>query len=234
MKILFLGDFFYDYLQIHSDISQICDYVNDKGYNVILNLETTLGKTGKPIKKGGPNLRSELAAQQILKDLNVFAVTMANNHTMDFGKDALEETISILDELGIQHLGAGSDLRAASKPLIADMDNRLLIIQNYGWNVEETVYAKKRQAGCNPLNHEIVLRKTAALRSEYPDAYLINIYHWGFETNMYPMPMVFFASNNSKKLHPKMEKVASPFWRKLQAARQGCQSAAQTALQTYH
>ena len=43
-----------------------------------------------------------------------------------------------------------------------------------------------------------------------------------------------FASNNSKKLHPKMEKVASPFWRKLQAARQGCQSAAQTALQTYH
>ena len=45
---------------------------------------------------------------------------------------------------------------------------------------------------------------------------------------------VFFASNNSKKLHPKMEKVASPFWRKLQAARQGCQSAAQTALQTYH
>ena len=45
---------------------------------------------------------------------------------------------------------------------------------------------------------------------------------------------LFFASNNSKKLHPKMEKVASPFWRKLQAARQGCQSAAQTALQTYH
>ena len=45
---------------------------------------------------------------------------------------------------------------------------------------------------------------------------------------------MFFASNNSKKLHPKMEKVASPFWRKLQAARQGCQSAAQTALQTYH
>ena len=34
-----------------------------------------------------------------------------------------------------------------------------------------------------------------------------------------PPPSLFFASVNSKKLHPKMEIVAFPFWRKLQAAR---------------
>ena len=43
---------------------------------------------------------------------------------------------------------------------------------------------------------------------------------------------VFFARINSRKLHPKMEKNASPFWRKLQAARQGHRSTAGTALQT--
>jgi len=36
-------------------------------------------------------------------------------------------------------------------------------------------------------------------------------------------PSLFFASTFFK-LHPKMENVASPFWRKLQATRQGCQA----------
>ena len=44
------------------------------------------------------------------------------------------------------------------------------------------------------------------------------------EISMVSWIVLFFASTFSKKLHPKMENVASPFWRKLQVARQGCQA----------
>ena len=46
--------------------------------------------------------------------------------------------------------------------------------------------------------------------------------------------VMFFASIKSRKLQTKMANLASPLWRKLQAARQGCLGAAGAALQTYY
>lgn len=46
------------------------------------------------------------------------AVTLANNHIMDFGGEALLETLSLLDDAGIVHTGAGPDRAAAREPAI--------------------------------------------------------------------------------------------------------------------
>ena len=45
-------------------------------------------------------------------------LSLANNHIFDLGAAGLMNTISLLDELGIMHCGAGKNLEEASKPCI--------------------------------------------------------------------------------------------------------------------
>ena len=53
MKILFLGDFFYDYDNIQKDIDNISNYIRKNNLITILNLEGTIcSNTSKSQKKG--------------------------------------------------------------------------------------------------------------------------------------------------------------------------------------
>src|SRR5699024_5656384 len=58
---------------------------------LILNLETVLEDDPKPIfeDKGYPNYDNPERTLKVLKDLGVSAVSLANDHTMDFGDKVL-------------------------------------------------------------------------------------------------------------------------------------------------
>ncbi|MCD8223667.1 MAG: CapA family protein [Clostridiales bacterium] len=56
----------------------------------------------------------------IFQEMGIDGVTLANNHALDFGTDALLDTIDVLDGAGIPHTGAGADLTAAKEPVIID------------------------------------------------------------------------------------------------------------------
>lgn len=196
MKILFLGDFFFDYETEPDDFKEICNYVKDKNYRVILNLESSLSDIGKPIKKRGPNLCSSKTAIQALKDLRVVAVTLSNNHTMDFGGSSLAETIEKLDEAGIKHLGAGRNVSEALEAVEIDGDGQNVILTNYGWDVEETIYATEKSAGCAPLLRKEIVKRTKRIKEKNPDAIIIHLFHWGFEYNTFPMPVDIELARN--------------------------------------
>lgn len=189
MKILFLGDFLYDFDRLNTDFLEICEYIIRKGLRPIINLETALGSEGSPVKKGGPNIRSTETIFDALKSINVLAVTMANNHTMDFGGKALEDAISRLDEKKIARVGAGRNIDEAGKPLFLKTSEKDIIIINAGWYVEETVYATDKSQGCNALNRDKLVNQVDMLRKEHPESMIILIPHWGFEFNTYPMPL---------------------------------------------
>ena len=57
----------------------------------------------------------------IMNEIGVDLVTLANNHSLDFGTDALLDTCSALDGAGILHVGAGSNSEEARKPAIVDV-----------------------------------------------------------------------------------------------------------------
>ncbi|WP_418792195.1 CapA family protein [Phosphitispora sp. TUW77] len=188
MKLLFLGDFFYDYDVIAKDIEEIAEWIATNKYAVIINLEGSLSKSGNKIRKRGPNLCQSIKTISVLKKLNVVGVCLANNHVMDYGDKGLFETIRLLEENNIQHVGAGKNISESLKPMQFELCGQHIIIQNFGWDVEETVYATKISAGCAPREEEVILYQTAKIRETYPDAIIINVYHWGFEYNLLPMP----------------------------------------------
>lgn len=80
------------------------------------NLENGLSTVGSPELGGmryGPSLRGAPELVSELGSYHVQAVSLANNHTGNFGPEALLETTAVLDRAGIAHAGAGADDAAA-------------------------------------------------------------------------------------------------------------------------
>jgi poly-gamma-glutamate capsule biosynthesis protein CapA/YwtB (metallophosphatase superfamily) len=64
----------------------------------------------------------------VLTRLGVDCVTLANNHALDYGAEALLNTLAHLDAAGIGHVGAGADLEAARAPTMPEADGFRLAV----------------------------------------------------------------------------------------------------------
>jgi poly-gamma-glutamate synthesis protein (capsule biosynthesis protein) len=84
----------------------------------VLNLECCISDRGKrfPDPRKPFFFRAPPVAAERLAELGVDAVTLANNHALDYGPDALLDTIEHLDRAGVAHAGAGADETAARRP----------------------------------------------------------------------------------------------------------------------
>jgi poly-gamma-glutamate capsule biosynthesis protein CapA/YwtB (metallophosphatase superfamily) len=74
----------------------------------VLNLECCISERGEPVPKVF-NFRAPPAAVETLLHLGVGCVSLANNHALDFGPDALLDTFAHLREAGIAWAGAGEN-----------------------------------------------------------------------------------------------------------------------------
>jgi poly-gamma-glutamate synthesis protein (capsule biosynthesis protein) len=64
------------------------------------------------------HFRAHPRAIDALKAARVDCVTLANNHSLDYGVQALAECLHLLDRAGIRHAGAGMNLEAALAPAL--------------------------------------------------------------------------------------------------------------------
>ena len=83
----------------------------------VLNLECCISERGKPVPKVF-NFRAPPAAVETLLHLGVDCVTLANNHALDYGPDALLDTFAHLREAGIAWAGAGENDEEARTPTV--------------------------------------------------------------------------------------------------------------------
>lgn len=88
-----------------------------KGDIVFGNLETAI-TPGRPIKTGEFSFRSDPEVASAMKRGGFSVVSLANNHTPNFGAKGLADTVKYLDQAGIAHAGAGANLAEALKPAL--------------------------------------------------------------------------------------------------------------------
>jgi poly-gamma-glutamate capsule biosynthesis protein CapA/YwtB (metallophosphatase superfamily) len=84
----------------------------------VLNLECCISERGAPAPGRTFHFRAPPAAVEALAGLGVHCVTLANNHALDFGPDALLDTFANLESVGIPWVGAGRDLDEARSPVV--------------------------------------------------------------------------------------------------------------------
>ena len=92
---------------------------------VVCNLECCISSRGRPtrlIEDKPFFFRGPPVAIEALKAMNIRAVGLANNHTLDFGPDALEDTLELLRGAGIATAGAGFGPDAAYSAAVVPVD----------------------------------------------------------------------------------------------------------------
>ena len=88
----------------------------------VLNLECCISARGERWPSPGKPFffRAPPAGVAVLVELGVDCVTLANNHALDYGYDALTDTISLLDDAGIAHVGAGRNVMEAREGCVLE------------------------------------------------------------------------------------------------------------------
>jgi poly-gamma-glutamate capsule biosynthesis protein CapA/YwtB (metallophosphatase superfamily) len=84
----------------------------------LLNLECCISERGERWPAPGKPFffRAPPQAAELLAGWGVDCVTLANNHALDYGRDALLDTLAHLDAAGVAHVGAGADAEQARRP----------------------------------------------------------------------------------------------------------------------
>ncbi len=86
----------------------------------LINLETTLTRSTKKTPKIF-NFRASPDRAKSLLEARIKVCNLANNHILDFGVEGMQETIGVLDQAGIAHVGAGLSIKKAREPLILEL-----------------------------------------------------------------------------------------------------------------
>ncbi len=86
----------------------------------VCNLECVISDRGAPwgLTPKTFHFRSDAKNVDTLKSAGIDLVSLANNHTLDYEYEALQEMKTLLDRAGIAHAGAGTDIAEASKPAL--------------------------------------------------------------------------------------------------------------------
>ncbi len=86
----------------------------------LINLECVISSRGvewHPATKAF-HFRAQPRAIDFLRAAKVDGVTLANNHVLDYGPEALAECLDLLDQAGIKRAGAGATLEEALAPAL--------------------------------------------------------------------------------------------------------------------
>lgn len=144
------------------------------------NVEGPLTDRGTPEQDKTYVFRSPPAkVGTALRTAGFNVVSLANNHTLDYGADGLMQTIETLDSAGILHTGAGANLMAARQPAMLLADGQRVAILAYSMTLPETFFAGPNKAG-TAFGHEAHVRADIMAAREQADIVLVS-FHWGQE-----------------------------------------------------
>ena len=157
-----------------------------RGSQLLLgNLESSTASHGTAENKSY-TFRFRPAAVQKLKDAGFSYLSLANNHSYDFGQEGFLETLASLSRCGIRTSGAGSDIQEASRPTVEWAGTQKVRILSFGaFPVDKTGFdgrvserAGSSRAGILWLDDAEL---TSAAKAFSPDAFNIAFVHGGTE-----------------------------------------------------
>ena len=177
------------YVEEHGPLfafQEAASFLNDSDI-VFGNLESVLSAAGKPhtdkrlILKGNPLFIDGLE----YAGFNV--LSLANNHSFDFGVEAFQEMRSLLKKKKIEIVGAGKNLYEARRPRIIECRGlRLLFLAYSDFDTNGYNEALPDKPGIAPLDLQMI-KDDIKKNSDTADCVIVSL-HWGTEFSHYPSP----------------------------------------------
>jgi len=145
------------------------------------NLESTLSDLGVPRTDKDYTFKGDPRGVQALALAGFDFVSLANNHALDCGGDALLDTVARLDANGIGHAGAGANAAAAWAPAVRDVGGTTVAYLAFSHVLPNGFIATSTRPGIaqGRLNMDQVEEAVRAADTAYD--YVIVSFHWGVE-----------------------------------------------------
>jgi poly-gamma-glutamate capsule biosynthesis protein CapA/YwtB (metallophosphatase superfamily) len=145
----------------------------------LANLECVVATGGDPVDKNY-NFRARPESLATLRK-HFDVVTIANNHSGDFGRGAFEEMITLLPQYGIQFMGGGHNLTEAHQPAIVERNGLRIALLGYNEFMPRSFEADANAPGTAWSEDEQVAADIHRAREVYHADLVIPVMHWGWE-----------------------------------------------------
>ncbi len=192
--LVFAGDvYFSDYVLANYNQSGIQGVLSESLLKELTKADITMVNHEFPFSTRGSQapdkqftFRTDPSYVSILKESGTDVVSLANNHVLDYGTDALSDTFQTLDEAGISYAGAGDSIERASRLITKKANGKTFgflaasrVFPVVSWNVENA------QPGV--FSAYDPARLTAAVSDAKKHCDFLCVYlHWGIERNTTP------------------------------------------------
>ncbi len=152
----------------------------------ILNEEFPFSRRGEPMADKQFTFRTDPKYVSIFKELGADIVTLANNHALDYGRDAFEDTLETLDQAGIQRIGGGYNISEAAAPALCTVQGqRFAIFGATRVSPSADWYAGDAQSGLFQTYDPAKLNAAIQEARKSCDHVIVFV-HWGIEKNETP------------------------------------------------
>lgn len=152
----------------------------------MVNQEFPFSNRGVQHKDKQYTFRINPSRVNILNELGIDIVTLANNHVLDYGEEALLDTIDTLNKGEIKLVGAGANIDSAKESVVYELGNKKIaylaasrVIPVPEWNATNTKPGLLTTYDSTVLLEEIRQAKTS-------NDYVVVYVHWGIEREEYP------------------------------------------------
>ncbi|MCA9353152.1 CapA family protein [Patescibacteria group bacterium] len=146
---------------------------------VFANLEGSVSDIGVDTGKEY-SFRFEPIVVEALSDSGIDVVSLANNHILDWGRDALCDTTKNLDRVGIYYVGAGCNNDQAEAPYIVTLgDTRVAFLAYTEFYIG--AHATSDRPGLSEYNMEKISNRIHTLKEQSEVDLVFVSMHWGEE-----------------------------------------------------
>ncbi|MEU4641498.1 CapA family protein [Micromonospora sp. NPDC023814] len=152
----------------------------------MVNLETAVTTRGTPEPKQFL-FRAPASAYDAVKAAGVDVVSIANNHTLDYGRVGLTDTVDAARAAGMPTVGAGADAAAAYAPWTTRISGTRIAFLAFSQVDELWSQWRATDSRAGIAMTRDLTRAVAAVRAARQQADVVVVYvHWGTEGDSCP------------------------------------------------
>lgn len=152
----------------------------------MVNQEFPFSTRGTKMPNKQYTFRTNPKYVSVFTDMGIDVVSLANNHTLDYGRDAFTDTWTVLDNAGIEYIGGGNNLDRAKQPFTTEVEGKKItfiaasrVLPVGDW------YAKNNKSGLFQTYDPTMLCDEIKKAEEYSDFTVVYV-HWGKEHHSMP------------------------------------------------
>ena len=152
----------------------------------IVNLECVVATTGEPADKNY-TFRAHPRVLPVLRK-HVDGVTLANNHSGDYGRQAFAQMLGLLRDAGLAQAGGGMNLTQAHTPWMLERQGLRVAVLSYNEYMPRSFEAAHDAPGIAWSEDEQVVDDIRLARAHHKADLVLVFMHWGWENETVANP----------------------------------------------